>query len=293
LYVEGLGGIDYRTHQTQPYAYSQFRRPSADFRAPGPSVALVDSDNNGLADLFVVHVPLRVTEAGDFVVNVNLWLSAYAGGLFQSGQGAHFDPGEYTVDVPFSGIALSRPPYSANWTLEVIVRRVDSTDYDRNRTAWLTPGYDPSRFESRPLVYLSGQVVWPPSRYGSGCGLVSLMDASTKFAVEQFPNYGAFSFPVYPGTFLVLVSGCGAAGARTSRITISNDTQLTLSLGNSTPTSNEIDANVTTWNSTRRTIRSTLINDGPELRFHADMYGNRDGFADSTELRIVQAAESG
>jgi len=64
-----------------------------------------------------------------------------------------------------------------------------------------------------------------------------------------------FSFPVYPGTFLVLVSGCGAAGARTSSVTISGDTQLGLVLGNSTPNSSEIDLNVTSWNSTRRTIR--------------------------------------
>ena len=293
LFVEGLGEIDYRTHQTQAYAYSQFRRPSADFRTPGPSVALVDSDGNGLADFFVVHVPLRVTEAGDFVVYVNLWLSANAGGLFQSAHGAHFEPGDYTVDVPFSGIAFSRQPFSANWTLEVIAKRVDSTDYDRNRTAWLAPGYDPSLFESRPVAYLSGGISWPASPYGSGCGSVALMDPSTKFAAEQFPNYGLFSFPVYPGTFLVLVSGCGAAGARTSRVTISGDTALGLALGNSTPNSNEIDANVTSWNSTRRTIRSTLINDAAELRFHADMYGNRDGFADSTELRIIRAAESG
>ena len=293
LFVEGLGAIDYRTHQTQAYVYGQFRRPSADFRTPGPSVALVDSDSNGLADLFVVHVPLRVTEAGDFVVYVNLWLSAYAGGIFQSGHGAHFEPGDYTVDVPFSGIMFSRQPFSANWTLEVIAKRVDSTDYDRNRTAWLTPGYAPSQFESRPVAYLSGGVSWPASPFGSGCGSVALMDPSTKFAAEQYPNYGSYSFPVYPGTFLVLVSGCGAAGARTSSVTISGDTQLGLALGNSTPNSSEIDVNVTSWNSTRRTIRSTLINDAAELRFHADMYGNRDGFADSTELRIIRAAESG
>jgi len=294
LFVEGLGAIDYRMHQSQPYVYSQFRRPSADFRTPGPSVALVDSDSNGLADLFVVHVPLRVTEGGDFVVSVNLWLSADPGGFFQAGQGAHFEPGDYTVDVPFSGIMLSRHPFAANWTLEATAKRVDSTDYDRNRTAWLTPGYAPSQFESRPVAYLSGGVTWPPpSPLGSGCGSVALMDPSTKFAAEQFPNYGSYSFPVYPGTFLVLVSGCGAAGARTSSVTISGDTQLGLVLGNSTPNSSEIDLNVTSWNSTRRTIRSTLINDAAELRFHADMYGNRNGFADSTELRIIRAAESG
>jgi hypothetical protein len=290
LFVEELGGIDYRTHQTQPYAYSQFRRPSADFRAPGPSVALADTDNNGLADFFVVHVPLRVTEAGDFVVYVNLWLNA---GFFYSAQGAHFEPGDHAVDVPFSGIALSRPPHSANWTLEALVKRVDSTDYDENRTTWLVPGYDPSRFESRPLVYFSGQIVGPGNPYPSPCGTVSLMDPSTKFVAEQDANGGAFSYSVYPGTFLVLVSGCRLAGARTSRVTISGDTQLALALENSTPNSYDIDTNVTSWNSTRRTVRSTLIDAAPEIRFHADVYGNRDGFANLTEVRIIREAESG
>ena len=127
LFVEGLGAIDYRTHQTQAYVYSQFRRPSADFRTPGPSVALVDSDGNGLADFFVVHVPLRVTEAGDFVVYVNLWLSADAGGFFQTGQGAHFEPGDYTVDVPFSGIMLSRPVWRSPPTSNSRRTGADST----------------------------------------------------------------------------------------------------------------------------------------------------------------------
>lgn len=290
LAVEGLGLIDHRTHKTQAYVYTQFRGPSADFRPPGPSLDLADPDENGLANFLVVHVPLRVSEAGDFVVSVYLWLSAFSGGFFQSGQGAHLEPGDHTVDVPFSGIALSRHPFSAEWTLEVIVKRADSTEYDRIRTAWVTPGYEPTLFELRPLIHFSGRLVWPEAPDGWNCGSVALLDPSTKFAVEQSPNYGAFSFSVYPGTFLVLVSGCSPAGARTSRVTISGDTQLVLTLGNSTPNSHEIDVNMTSWNSTRRTIRSTLIDAAPELRFYADMYGNRDGFANSTEVRIIRAA---
>src|SRR2546429_26559 len=103
---------------------------------------------------------------------------------------------------------LSRHPFAANWTLEATAKRVDSTDYDRNRTAWLTPGYAPSQFESRPVAYLSGGVTWPPpSPLGSGCGSVALMDPSTKFAAEQFPNYGS-SGPPNPAT---------SSGARTAK----------------------------------------------------------------------------
>src|SRR5256884_9338075 len=132
---------------------------------------------------------------------------------------------------------LSRHPFAANWTLEVIAKRVDSTASDRNRTAWLTPGYAPSQFESRPVAYLSGGVSWPPSPFGSGCGSVALMDPSTKFAAEQYPNYGSYSFPVYPGTFLVLVSGCGAAGAPPLRVTVSGGKALRPPPGDSTPES--------------------------------------------------------
>src|SRR5207244_12443158 len=104
----------------------------------------------------------------------------------------------------------SRHPFAANWTLEVIAKRVDSTEYDRNRTAWLTPGYAPNQFESRPVAYLSGGVSWPPSPFGSGCGSVALMDPSTKFAAGPYPKYGSYSFSCDPATFTVLIRACVA-----------------------------------------------------------------------------------
>jgi len=283
LNVEGLGFIDYRSYATQAYSSMAFRRPSADFRAPGPSVGLVDADGNGRGDLFVVRVPLQVTEAGDFLVYSNLWLS---GSIYSSGKGAHLERGNATVEVPFSGILLGRHPYSANWTLEVNVQRVDSNQYDRNRTAWLMPGYDPSVFESRPVVYLTGYIP-------GACGDVSLMDPATKFATEVYAYYGSFYIELYPSSFLVLARSCGGPGApRVSTVNVSGNVSVTLPLGNMTPDAYDVDMNLTNWNALRTTVQTEYESRAPEMRYFADFYGNRDGFADSTELRIFRASQS-
>lgn len=293
LYVEGLGPIDLRPHTTQPYSHMSFRRPSADFRAPGPSVGLVDSDDNGLADFLVVRVPLSVTEPGDFVVSASLWVSAYAGGLFTSARSAHLEPGAHTVEVPFSGIALSRPEASGVWSLEVEVNRADASEFDRNRTAGFIPGYLPTAFETRPLAYLTGHLLTPGGLWLWQCGSVALLDPSTKFSARAEVYAGTFSLPVYSGTFVVLARSCGSPSqSRTSTLNVSNDTSADFPLRNATADAVDRDLNLTSWNAVRRTTRTRLADIAPEARFSADLLGNQDGFANATELRIVRDMES-
>ena len=290
LYAEGLGSIDYRSHVTQAYAHTSFRRPSADFGTPAPSVALVDPDDNGLADLLVVRVPLRVTESGDFLVYADLWLGPYSSGFFQSGRGAHLDPGNYTLTIPFSGISLSRAPASANWSVDVIINRLDSIEYDRNRTAWVMAGYDPSLFESKPVTYFDGRITWtggPP--HDGGCYQVFLMDPVTKFTTQtQGSVYRFFSIPAYDGNFLALAKPCGLGTSRALSVTVPATTYFEIPVGDAPARSFDVDLNLTAWTALRSKVRVSSVGEASEIRYFADFYGDRDGFADSAELRIIE-----
>jgi hypothetical protein len=293
LEIEGFGPIDYRQHQTAAYPYTAYRRPSADFRAPGPSAQLLDLDGNGRADLLLVRVPLKVTEAGDFQVQSNLVVSLYPGGQFSSLRAAHLEPGDHVLDVPFSGITLSRvSSTSANWTVEATVSRVNATEVDRNRTYFSTPGINLTKFESRPLATLSGSILPPGSPGIPRCHIVSLMDPTTKFVAEQQTNYGTYSVPAYPGNFTVLVRNCNVpTSSHVSYVTMTSDTSLNLSVGSGRPDAFETDLNMTSWRSARRTVHSDLSDHSAQDRFLADELGNRDGLADPAELRIIRSME--
>src|SRR5439155_19578302 len=67
---------------------------------------------------------------------------------------------------------------------------------------------------------------------------------------------------------------------------------VTLPLGNMTPDAYDVDMNLTNWNTLRTTVQTEYESRAPEMRDFADFYGHRDGFADSTELRIFRASQS-
>jgi hypothetical protein len=51
--------------------------------------------------------------------------------------------------------------------------------------------------------------------------------------------------------------------------------------------------NLTSWKTVHSTIHSTFFGHAPAIRYFADLFGNRDGFADESELRLMRASESG
>jgi hypothetical protein len=293
LEIEGLGRIDYRSHTTAAYSYPALRGPSADFRIPGPSVQLLDPDGNGLADLFVVRVPLRVTEAGNFSAQSFFWVSYAADGLLQSQRATHLELGDQVIDVPFSGITLGRVRSTlANWGVYVTVKRIDAGASDGNQTFFATPAVDPARFESRPFASLSGSILPGGTPYSPQCQLVSMLDPATKFVGEVMTYQGTYSIGAYPGNFTVLVRNCNApTRSAVSSVSLTSGTSLNLSLGNAKPDAFETDLNMTSWKSARRTVHSNLSDLSAQDRFLADELGNRDGLSDPVELRILRSME--
>ena len=294
LFIEGFGPIDFRPYSTASYSYAALRRPSADFRAPGPSIQLADLDGNGLAELLLVEVPLRVTEAGDFSVQTNLWVSGDAGGFFQSVRAAHLEVGDRAVEVPFSGIAIRRAgATAANWTFEARLNRVDASEYDRNRTSWSIAAIDLAKFESRPVAVLSGSILPFGDPHFPVCRIVSILDPTTKFAAEETVYSNTYSITAFPANFTVLVRSCGTpTRSMVSTVNLAFDTSVNLTLGSRGADATEADLNLTTWKSAHRVVHSTLFDHAAQDRFLGDELGNRDGFADAAELHVVRAMQS-
>ena len=281
LTMVGIGWAGAILHTTALYPYDVFARPDGDFAAP-PTYETLDTNGNGKADLLRIHVPLRVTAEGDYILQSDL---GYGYGMGTNAYRAiHLAPGRTTVDLDYNGIALSHLALNAPWMGSLTVERLGGPLYDANQTMLTTPAYLASDFESRPVSTLQLDVSVPGC--SSNCLYsIGTYDPSNGFLAWSAPD-ALDALPLYNGTFDVLVST--AQGSVVRQVTVSGDTTVGVTVSASPPAAVRQTLDFAVLNETLVSTSETETRDAPYIRFTADLYGNHDGVANATELALTE-----
>ncbi len=274
LDLVGIGYAGGIIHTTAAHPYTAFQRPDADFAGPLTYDAL---GTNGSYDALRIHVPVRVTVAGDYLFQSDLGYGYGSGtNVYRA---VHLAPGPTTVDLDYNGIGLSRLSSDGPWYGSVMVERLGGPVYDANQTLFTTPAYTRSEFASRPVSTLTLSVTV------SGCTINCLYstaayDPSNGFI--QWEQPGANSLTLYDGTFEVLISGID--GSVVKQVTVAGNQQLNVAMA-PPPTSwvNQTFDFVSVNESVLSTSYTTW-GGAPAARWWADLDGNHDGIANTTEL---------
>lgn len=274
LYLQDIGYAGGFTHMTAAYPSTAFQRADADFDGP---LTYEPLGTNGSYSALRVHVPLRVSVAGDYLLQSGL---GYGYGTGTNAYRAlHLAPGQTTVDLDYNGIALGRLGYDGPWSANVMVERLGGPVWDANDTLVTTPAYTTSEFESRPVLTLS--LNFTVAGCTTNClSLAAAYDPSNGFIVWQVP--GVSSLPLYDGTFEVLVPGMQNSVVK--QVTLHSAQSLAVSL--SAPPVEWVNQtyDFVTVNETRVSTAYTTWGRSAATRWSADLAGNHDGIANTTEL---------
>ncbi len=277
LYLEDIGYAGGFAETTAAYPYTSFERADADFDGPMTYEPL---GTNGSYTALRVHVPLRVSVAGDYLLQSDLGYG-YGSGT-NAYRALHLAPGQTTVDLDYNGIVVNRLGYDGPWYGSVTVERLGGPVWDANYTLLTTPPYPTSDFESRPVSTLFLNLAVP------GCttncfSLVGAYDPSNGFIAWQQP--GVSSLPLYDGTFEVLIPGYQASTVK--QVTLSGSQPLVVSL--SAPPVEWVNQtyDFLTVNETIVSTAYTTWGRSAAARWYADLAGNHDGVANTTELAMT------
>lgn len=274
LYLEEIGYAGGFAVTTAAYPYTAFQRADADFDGPMTYEPL---GTNGSYTALRLHVPLRVSVAGDYLLQSSFGYG-YGTGT-NAYRAVRLIPGPTTVDLDFNGIALNRLGYDGPWSVNVMVERLGGPVWDANDTLFMTPPYTVSEFESRPVSNL-GLNLSVAGCTANCLSLVAAYDPSNGFIQWQQP--GATSLPLYDGTFEVLVPGMQSSVVE--QVTMSGTRELNVALR---PPPTEWVNQTYDFVTVNETIVSTAYTTwgrSAAARWWADLSGNHDGIANTTEL---------
>lgn len=285
LFVTPIGLVNRTDYQTGAYQYVEFRKSSAEFEGVSPEARLHDEDQDGLADFLLVDVPFTVRESGDYFLSGSLSTVPWG----EASRLVHLEPGARTVTLTYSGVLLGRGPTDGPWELRLSLRRTDGSFFDVSKDSWDTEAYTRSQFESRPTAELSGTVTdesGEPVRFAN----VMLLDPSMKFAVDGFADdLGQYRLEAYNGTFYALVSTIMDHG-RTQSLTIEGGAaQLDVTLGAAPGITVDLDVRIEDWSTSSVTANYTYALGNQTYRTFADLYGDFDGYASTSELSPLMA----
>ena len=273
-------------HTTAAYPYAAFQRADANFTGD-PTYELVDTKGNGKADVLRIHVPLRLTVAGDYIVQSDLGYGYGTGANVY--RAVHLDAGTTTLDLDYNGIALGRLGYDGPWYGSVMIEALNGPVYDGSEVLLTTPAYLESAFESRPVSSLAVNVTIPGCTVNCLTPLLAY-DPSNGDVVWSQPDTLS-TLPLYNGTFEVLVETTQGSAVRT--VTVSGDTSLDVTVVPPPVDRANQTYDFVSVNESVVTAAYTTWGGAPGIRFMADLLGNHDGIANATELGLTEGFFSG
>jgi hypothetical protein len=144
LKVTALGNsVDERTFATPAYAHTRFGERSA--RVRQLTDRTTDTDSDSRFDILQVEVEVEVAAAGEYILQGTLMKDGET--VVNGSTTVTLTPGQHTVGVPFSGVAIFRSnqdgPYDA------LVSLLDPDTGSRDDLAGVTQAYRHGDFEGR------------------------------------------------------------------------------------------------------------------------------------------------
>jgi hypothetical protein len=290
-----------RAFTTPAYTFSQFGPPAITLRAP--ITASLEPSGLTADALEVVHVPLHIQAAGNYTIQAVPYTPYW--GLRQSfgyptTQAVAYrslPAGDTTVDLTFSSLVLKRWPVGQNFTLQVSAYPIGapyapaspfgSVSGNGFWTLWTERNVTASLLPSRPVAWVNVSATYGGQLCPELRGAVAELQDHFYF---QNSSGGLFGVPatvdlqLYPGTFELFLSGCGASSLQTLTVTGTEALSFALTAPPPVPP-DRYTMTFPAWNDSVTDFVSSQLG-GPAARFEADLAGNWDGTASSTELAI-------
>lgn len=291
-----LDVLNQTTYRSPNYTFTEFTPNSVTVNVP-ITAAPIDPDGNGRAETLLLRVPLVIRAAGSYSVSAQQRRPRFAppapGTVPLPGlrvvRSGFLTPGSTTVDLPISGIYLNRLPPDSDVTFRVTVTRLDSDSLDQDALWFSYVDTNPDAFEAKPLRTLN-VTAWYPS---GGCSVLSgeAADLSTGFTYQGSSSADPgmerrLTLELYPGTFEVELSGCVGTQSKVLTVTITENESLNVAL--STEQVNETyRLRFPAWNeSVLEATSAPTFPSSADLRFYADLAGDRNGFANESEIAL-------
>ncbi len=290
-----------RTFPTPAYTSSGFGPSAVILRAP----ITADLEPSGLtADaLEVLHVPLHVQAAGNYTVQAVPYtpcLESFLRAPYPTTQAVRdlsLPAGDTSVDLTFSSLVLQRWPAGQNATFLVSANPIGALREpacspgpylgdgfialwtEKNVTASLLPSHPvawvnvTATYEGQPCTFLTGEAAQLSDHFDYQGRTAGTLGSPATLDLE-----------LYPGTFELLLNGCGMSSVQTLTVPGTE----TLDYAFPTPPSLPPDRYTITfpaWNDSVTDFVGSRLG-GSGARFSADLAGNWDGTASTTELAL-------